>query len=105
MILESAFQTYFFPAVVLAATGGILGLAIAYFSKVFAVKIDERVQNVTEMLPGANCGMCGYPGCKAMADAIVAGKADSILCKPGKQEMRDRIRQYLEEYDRNNPEK
>lgn len=105
MILATTFETYFLPAIVLALTGAILGLAISYFSKLFAVKVDDRIQNITEMLPGANCGMCGFPGCNAMATAIVSGKAEPSLCKPGKQEMRDRIKKYLEEYEKEHANK
>ena len=38
--------------------GGILGIA----SKIFAVKVDERVPQILEILPGANCGNCGFAG-------------------------------------------
>ena len=44
--------------------------------------------------------MCGYPGCNGLANAIVFDGANSILCKPGKQDMRDNIKAYLEDYDR-----
>lgn len=98
----SVFESFFLPAIVLAAVGGIFGVLIAILSKVFAVNVDERLEKITEMLPGYNCGACGYPGCSGLADGIVNGKAVSTMCKPGKQEMRDRIKAYLEEYEKNN---
>ncbi|MCK9537166.1 MAG: RnfABCDGE type electron transport complex subunit B [Bacilli bacterium] len=85
------------PVLVFAVIGGLFGLLIAYFSKVFAVKADERVERVTAMLPGYNCGACGYPGCVGLAEKIVSGEADSVLCKPGNQDMRDLIKTYLNE--------
>lgn len=100
MIL-SAFGSLILPAILLAVTGAIFGILIAIASIVFAVKIDERVENVKGMLPGYNCGACGFPGCEGFANAIVNEKADLTKCKPGKQDMRDKIKAYLEEYDRN----
>ena len=100
MIL-STFSTLFLPAVLLAGIGGLFGVLIGVLSKVFAVKVDPRLEEVTKMLPGYNCGSCGYPGCSGLATQLVAGKASSTLCKPGKQEMRDRIKAYLEEAEKN----
>ncbi|MDD3107162.1 MAG: (Fe-S)-binding protein [Bacilli bacterium] len=82
--------------IVLAGLGGFFGVLLAVLSKVFAVEVDERFTKVLEMLPGYNCGACGFPGCQGLAEQIVAGKADAIKCKPGKQEMRDQIKAYLE---------
>ncbi len=66
-----------------AAIGGILGLALALASRVFAVKADERIPAVTEALPGANCGGCGFAGCAALAEAIVKGEAKITACSVG----------------------
>ena len=67
---------------------GIIGLAAAiilYFvAQKFKVEEDTRIDVVTELLPGANCGGCGYPGCRGFAEACV--KADSLenmLCPVG----------------------
>lgn len=57
------------------------GLAIA--SKKFAVEIDERQEKITEVLPGANCGGCGFPGCAGLAAAVVEGKAPVNGCPVG----------------------
>lgn len=66
---------------ILAAIGGLLGLMLAIASKVFYVKTDERVGQIKEQLPGANCGGCGYAGCSALAEAIVKGEAPLTACK------------------------
>ncbi len=63
--------------------GGVLGLALAVAAKVFAVKIDERIPEVQDKLPGANCGGCGYAGCAALAEAIVKGEAKPSACVVG----------------------
>ena len=46
---------------VLGALGLIFGMVLAYASKKFAVEVDERVEAILEILPGANCGGCGFP--------------------------------------------
>jgi len=92
------------PAIVLAVTGAIFGVLISIASIVFAVEKDDRVETVKGMLPNYNCGACGYPGCEGFAKAIVYDKADLTRCKPGKEDMRQKIRAYLDEYDRNHSE-
>lgn len=68
------------PAIVMGAIGLLLGLGLAYAAKKFAVPRDSRVEAILEVLPNANCGGCGYPGCGAFAVAVVDGKADANGC-------------------------
>lgn len=65
-----------------ALISAILGILISVASRVFYVKTDERVSQISELLPGANCGGCGFAGCAALAEAIVAGRAKYDSC-PG----------------------
>jgi len=51
-------------------------------SKVMAVKIDEREEAVHALLPGMNCGVCGFAGCDGYAAALMGG-AGTNLCLPG----------------------
>lgn len=74
-----------------AVISGILGLVLAFASKVFAVKVDERAEKVRDLLPGANCGGCGFTGCDAMAKAISDGKASVASCSSLSKENRDEI--------------
>ena len=74
------------PGLILAALGLVFGLILAFASKKFAIAKDERVEQVRECLPGANCGACGYAGCDALADAIVKGDADATKCTVNSQE-------------------
>ena len=71
------------PVGIFAALGLGFGLLLAMASRVFAVKVDERTPLVLECLPGANCGGCGYSGCAALAEAIVAGEAKPTACSVG----------------------
>lgn len=74
------FYDVLIPVAIFAGMGVLLGLALAIASRVFAVKVDERIPKVTEALPGANCGGCGYSGCAALAEAIVKGEAKPNAC-------------------------
>ena len=73
---------------ILLAIGLLLGLGLAIAAKLLYVKEDERIEEVAKRLPNYNCGSCGYAGCKALAEAIVAGKEENIRkCKPGKEDL------------------
>ena len=63
---------------ILAALGIIFGLGLSLASKYLYVKEDERIDGVTKLLPNANCGACGYPGCRGLAEAIVKGEEYKI---------------------------
>lgn len=78
--------------IVLGSLGLGFGIFLAFFSKRFEVKKDPRVDEVLKVLPGANCGACGYAGCKAYAEAVVADKDVPVdLCVPGQKEVADKI--------------
>lgn len=76
---------------VLGILGLIFGAVLAYASKKFAVEIDERAEKILEVLPGANCGGCGFPGCGGLASAIVEGKAQVNSCPVGGSECASKI--------------
>ena len=79
------------PAAILAALGAVFGIALAIASRIFAVKVDERVPQIRDALPGANCGGCGYSGCDALAAAIAEGKAPCGACPVGGDEAAAKI--------------
>lgn len=60
--------------------GVVIGVGLAAASKVFYVYVDPQIEAVEGALPGANCGGCGFPGCSANAEAIVAGKSAPNSC-------------------------
>ena len=85
--------------ITLAVMGLVLGLGLAFAADVFHVEEDTRVEAITEMLPGYNCGACGYPGCSGFAEGIVAGEVDKVsACKPGKDENYDPILAYIKDH-------
>ncbi len=56
---------------VIAALGLLWGVVLAIAGRYFSVQKDPRIEEVRALLPGANCGACGYPGCDGLASAIV----------------------------------
>lgn len=79
-------------SIVLAVlTVGIIGLAfgllLALASVIFKVEVDERIERIEEILPGANCGGCGYAGCSAYARAVVESGAPVDACVVGKSSL------------------
>ncbi len=83
------------PVVALGGLGLVLGLGLAIAAKLLAVKTDEKLEKVRELLPGANCGGCGYPGCDGMAKALCAGEAQVSQCSPISCENLNAIAQLL----------
>jgi len=75
------------PAVAAMVVLGVLfGACLALASRAFAVQQDERVELILNALPGANCGACGYGGCRAYAEAVVGGEKVG-LCTAGGQDV------------------
>ena len=72
-----------FPVLVVAGIGLLAGLGLAIASVVMAVPKDEKAEKIPEMLPGANCGACGFSGCSGYAAALAKGEAKPGLCSPG----------------------
>jgi len=77
-------------AVALALAAGIMGLlaiamglVLGWANRKFHVDVDPRVEMLQAVLPGANCGGCGYVGCSEYAIALAEGKASVGLCAPG----------------------
>ncbi len=70
-------------AVVLALLAVVMGWVLGWANKTFHVEVDPKVEAVSNALPGANCGGCGYVGCSEYAEAVAVGKAEVTLCGPG----------------------
>lgn len=75
----------------LGLLGLIYGLTLAFASRKFHVKVDPKIAKIEEVLPSANCGACGYPGCAAYAEAVVEKGEEMNLCAPGGAEVVENI--------------
>lgn len=69
--------------IVVGGTGLFIGVFLGIAGKKFAVEVDEKEVAVRELLPGNNCGGCGFPGCDGLAAAIAKGEAPVSACPVG----------------------
>ena len=79
------------PVVILGITGLLMGLFLAFASKKFEVEVDPKVQAILAILPGVNCGACGYPGCSGYASGVALDGAKMTLCAPGGPKVAEKI--------------
>lgn len=86
----------FTATLVLTVMGFSLGGALAYAARVFAVPEDNPlVDEVEALLPGSQCGQCGFPGCKPAAQAMVEGEAEVTCCPPGGRSLAETLAELL----------
>lgn len=76
---------------VLCGIGLVMAGLLAIGRKVFAVEVDKKFELLMDILPGANCGGCGFPGCSGYANALVAGTALPTACPPGGANLAEEI--------------
>ena len=92
--------------VLMLVLGAILGLGLGLANKFLAVEVDERVETVASLLPGYNCGSCGFPGSSGLAEALVNGEVKSAsTCRPCKPDKKQEIVDYLNNAEGPNGEK
>lgn len=72
-----------------------LATILAIANSKLKVEEDPRIDVVAEMLPGANCGACGLPGCRAFAENVVTGKVKPTDCPVGGVDTANYIANYL----------
>ena len=75
--------TILIAVAVVAGVGVIIGILLGVAGEKFKVPVDEKAVMVRELLPGNNCGGCGYPGCDGLAAAIAKGEAPVNACPVG----------------------
>lgn len=72
-----------FAILILTTLGLVLGLSLGIAGKYLKVESDPLAERIEALMPGSQCGQCGYPGCRPAAEALVAGTAPLTLCPPG----------------------
>lgn len=80
---------------VVAAVGLLVGVLLALVSHFFGVPEDTRVKDLRGMLPGINCGACGFKGCDDYAAALAAGSTTPDRCVPGAADVALSLAEYL----------
>lgn len=85
-------NTIIFTVVTLSLLGLLLAVVLYFVAQKFKVEEDPRIDEVESCLPGANCGGCGYAGCRAFAESCVkAGNLDNNFCPVGGNAVMSRI--------------
>ncbi|MDD3610167.1 MAG: RnfABCDGE type electron transport complex subunit B [Halothiobacillaceae bacterium] len=76
----------------LTGLGLLLGLGLGVAAKFLRVEQEDgRIAEVEALLPGSQCGQCGFPGCAPAAAALVAGAAPVTLCPPGGRDLVEKL--------------
>lgn len=89
-------STILFTVITLSLLGVVSAVVLFFVAQKFKVFEDPRIDDVEGMLPGANCGGCGYPGCRGLADALVkAEDLSSLFCPVGGNETMANVAQFL----------
>ena len=80
----------------LSLLGALLAVILYFVAQKFKVEEDPRIDEVEKMLPGANCGGCGFAGCRAMSEALVKNdNIDSLYCPVAGGDVMKSIAGYL----------
>ncbi len=75
--------------------GFIFGIGLVFVAKLFHVNVDPKTAKLINILPGINCGACGYPGCSSYAEALLKDDIEINLCTPGAHEVMGKIGKLL----------
>ena len=70
-------------ALLISAACALLGYCLGRLDQLAKGSVSRLEESIEDLLPGIECGQCGYPGCKPYAAAIAAGEASIALCPPG----------------------
>ncbi len=85
-----------FAVLLVSGIGLLAGLLLAVLSKIMAVPVDEKAEALEEILPGANCGACGFSGCSGYAAALSKGETKNTgLCAPGGNEVSKKVAEIM----------
>ena len=82
-------------AAIMAGLGLLFGTILALSYRFLKVQEDPRIDEVEEMLPGSNCGACGEPGCRALAEKVVGGAVAPAKCTVSSKDKIEMIAEYL----------
>lgn len=77
----------------------VLALILAYVLVNVDAKLNEvdfNIKEIEELLPGYNCGACGFSGCRAMSEAILKDKQVYAKCRPLRGKAKKKMEEYLQ---------
>jgi electron transport complex protein RnfB len=79
----------------LTALGLTLGWLLGIAARYLKVEGNPVVEKIEELLPGSQCGQCGYPGCSPAAEAVANGQAPVTMCPPGGRALAEELADLL----------
>lgn len=82
-------------AICVGVVAAVCAAVLAVANRFISVKEDPRIESVASMLPGANCGGCGFAGCADYARSIVLGGVPHTRCPVGGKEVADAIASFM----------
>ena len=89
-------NSFVVPALIGGGIALVLGIIIIITTKVFALPVDEKLEKVRNILPGVNCGACGYSGCDGYAAALSSGEdTNASRCPVGGPETAAELADFL----------
>ena len=89
-------NTVILTVVILTVLGLLLALILFWVAKKFKVEEDPRIDEVEKVMPGANCGGCGFAGCRAFAEAAVkASDLSANFCPVGGNDVMKKVASIL----------
>ncbi|MBK9029298.1 MAG: RnfABCDGE type electron transport complex subunit B [Propionivibrio sp.] len=68
---------------IMTMLGAMLGIILGVSNRLLRVETNPMVDELTALLPGSNCGQCGFAGCAGAAKAMADGSALPTICPPG----------------------
>jgi len=77
------YDSIYHAVILIGGIGLLIGLFLGIAAIVFKVNVNEKEQIILDILPGNNCGACGFPGCANLAAAIANGEAAVNSCPVG----------------------
>lgn len=83
------------PIITMTVLGFLFSTGLVFAYKKLKVEEDPKIEQVSEALPQANCGACGYAGCRAFAEAVVKGEALANGCPVGGEDVSIQIADIL----------
>ena len=87
--------TVVFPILTVAGFGLAFGVILSFAAKRFAPVVNEIEKKLYAIMPGINCGACGYAGCQAYANAILKQDEEINKCSPGGTELISKVAELL----------
>ena len=83
------------PVAIVFVVGLVLGIMLVLADKFVNPSVDAKVAELRAVLPGVNCGACGFAGCDGYALNLAQGNTELTLCTPGKAAVAQKLSEIL----------